>query len=115
DREDRGVNDVDTDGRRSRLVAGRGLLGTILALLLPAAVALAVAAPAAAEPPLDLPGQVHDPEGHLDTGRVETALQELEDEAGLQLFVAYVDSFDGLDGAGWAEETFAESGMGGND
>src|SRR5690606_15416539 len=113
---DRKIDDVgDTDMRAGRgRSSHRRLARALLAVLLPAGLLL-TAGPAAAEPPLDLPDQVYAPDGRLDTGRVEAALETLEDEAGLQLFVAYVDSFDGLDGVEWAEQTFDESGMGGND
>lgn len=74
-------------------------------------------APAHAEPPLDLPDRIYDPAGALSgqEARVQDALDRLEDEAGLQLYVAYVDTFDGQSGASWALATYEESGMGGDD
>lgn len=91
----------------------RGVLAALLTALLlgvPGAAALA-------EPPLDLPDQVYDPAGALEGGdeEVQAALERARDEAGVQLFVAFVDSFDGLSGAEWAQQTYDTSGMGGDD
>jgi uncharacterized membrane protein YgcG len=74
-------------------------------------------APAAATPPFDVPGQVTVAQdaGDVDTGAVEDALDQLQAEAGTQLFVVVVDSFDGADGEAWAAETAQVSGLGGND
>ncbi|MGB5952293.1 MAG: TPM domain-containing protein [Ornithinimicrobium sp.] len=75
---------------------------------------------ALAEDPLDVPGQIYDSAGVLSGSEddIEAAFDQLSDERGLQLFVAFVDSFDGAgdnSGAAWAEATFAASGMGGDD
>lgn len=91
----------------------RGLLAAVLTGLLlcvPGAAALA-------EPPLDLPDQVYDPAGALEGGdeEVQAALERAQQEAGVQLFVAFVDSFDGRSGAEWAQQTYDTSGMGGDD
>ena len=56
----------------------------------------------------------HPPEpGALDdAASVEASLQELNDEDGIQLFVAIVDSFDGQDAVAWANETAELSNLG---
>ncbi len=69
---------------------------------------------------MDVPGQIYDSAGVLgaDESDVQKALDDVQAEQGLQLFVAYVDTFEGADdnsGASWAEATFAASGMGGDD
>ncbi len=46
---------------------------------------------------------------------VEDALDELYAEAGIQLLVAYVDTFDGMAPAAWAERTAERNGLGSND
>ncbi|SFK90699.1 TPM domain-containing protein [Geodermatophilus ruber] len=74
--------------------------------------------PALAEPPFSVPEQVTDRAGVLgddDVARVEDAVDRLRSEEDLQLFVVYVDSFDGSSGVDWADETAARSGLGGND
>jgi hypothetical protein len=90
-----------------RLTVLLGVLG-VLGLL---------ASPAAATPPFDVPGQitVSRDAADVDTGRVQDALDELRAENGTQLFVVFVDSFDGAQGRAWAEETAATSGLGTND
>ncbi|GAB7191292.1 TPM domain-containing protein [Kineococcus sp. NUM-3379] len=82
-----------------------------------AALLLAPAAPALAVPPQRLAQQVTDDVGALAGagGDVEAALRELQAEDGLQLWVVYVDSFDGLSGPVWAQRTFAASGFGADD
>ncbi len=46
---------------------------------------------------------------------VEEALDELYAEAGIQLLVAYVDTFDGMAPAEWAQRTAERNGLGSND
>jgi hypothetical protein len=73
-------------------------------------------APAAATPPFDVPGQITEQAGlDLDTGRVQDALDDLRAETGTQLFVVFVDSFDGAQGQAWTADTAEASGLGGND
>jgi uncharacterized membrane protein YgcG len=75
-----------------------------------------LAGPAAATPPFDVPGQITEQAGlDLDTGRVQDALDDLRAETGTQLFVVFVDSFDGIDGRTWSDETAQVSGLGGDD
>lgn len=90
------------------LRAGLAALLVVLGLVL-------VAPSARADDPLNLPTDITDTAGVLDEGAVRSALDALRDDTDQQLFVAYVPSFDGLDGPAWAEETFALSGMGTND
>ncbi|SDM53579.1 TLP18.3, Psb32 and MOLO-1 founding protein of phosphatase [Geodermatophilus siccatus] len=88
------------------------------AVLVPlAALVLLGGGPALAEPPFDVPDQVTDRAGVLvgDESAVEAAVAELQAEEQLQLFVVYVDSFDGLDPAEWGTRTAELSGLGGND
>jgi hypothetical protein len=90
----------------------------LLAVLVPlAALVLLGGGPALAEPPFDVPEQVTDRAGVLvgDESAVEAAVAELQAEEQVQLFVVYVDSFDGLDPREWADRTAELSGLGGND
>ena len=84
------------------------LLGTVLA-----------GAPAAlAEPPLStLDGPVTDRAGVLggNTGQVTQALDRVADQTNDQLFVVYVDTFDGMGGEEWADQTATASHLGAND
>ncbi|MFC7618035.1 hypothetical protein ACFQV2_36250 [Actinokineospora soli] len=83
-------------------------------LLLAVLAALLLAAPAAAEPPLRLPGQITDDTGALATGRadVQGAIDRLYDERRLRLWVVYVERFDT---PGWAERTAGLSALGDRD
>ena len=100
------VQDHDRSRLRPRAQAG-------YAVLVAAGLALAGAAPATAEEPLDLPGQIYDPADALSDAQEATAqeqIDELMDETGLALYVAFVDEFtDGagadMDGEAWAQET----------
>ena len=78
---------------------------------------LGPAGPALAEPPSRLDEQITDTVGALggQTDEVAAALASLQAEQGIQLWVAYVETFDGLSGADWATETAQLSGFGGND
>lgn len=91
------------------VLAAMALLAVVLS---PAA---AHAAPRA-DAPLDLTSQVTDRAGVLDdTAALQRDLDKVRADGGPQLFVAYVDSFDSLDGESWAARTFQDSGLGGND
>lgn len=77
-----------------------------------------VAGPAVAEPPFNVPGAITDRAGALsgdDEQRVQAAFDRLTDDAGLQMFVVYVESFDGMDGQTWANDTATASGLGTDD
>jgi TPM domain len=81
-----------------------------------AAVVLTVVLPgtAAAEPPFRLPAEITDRIGALggDEPAVQEALDRLREEDQVQLFVAYVESFDGISPQDWADETAQLSGLG---
>ena len=83
------------------------------------ALGLAIAAPgtAWADPPSRLDDQVTDSAEALvgSQDEVDAALEQLQSETAIQLWVAYVDSFDGLSGQEWTDQTALQSGMGGND
>lgn len=75
-----------------------------------------LAGPALAEPPQDLRSEVTDTAGVLkDPVVVQRALDELADTTDLQLFVTYVDTFDGMDPAEWADRTAERSRLGAHD
>lgn len=80
-----------------------------------AAPALAVATPA--EAPSFLEEHLTDSAGVLgaDAVAVEEALTRLADETPLDLFVVFVDSFDGMDSAAWVNEAASASNLGVND
>lgn len=82
----------------------------------PASLAPALGPTAAAEPPSRLAEEVVDSAGVLgDAGEVRDALDRLADETRLQLFVTFVDSFDGTDSVEWAVRTAELSGLGTED
>ena len=70
-----------------------------------------------ADAPFNVTEQITDRAGVLggEVEALQTTLDDLRSEHGLQLFVVYVNSFDGASGETWAQQTFAESGMGGDD
>src|SRR3712207_5341772 len=105
-------------GRVAAPDSRRSLVRRLFAVLAPlAAVVLLGGGPALAEPPFDVPEQVTDRAGVLvgDESAVEAAVADLQAEEQVQLFVVYVDSFDGLDPDEWATRTAELSGLGGND
>lgn len=78
----------------------------------------ATAAPVAAEPPQNLPGAVTDLAGALTPGeeqQVEDALDDLAAATPYQLFVVYVDTFDGMSNRAWTDGTADLSGLGRDD
>ncbi|MCZ2818782.1 TPM domain-containing protein [Modestobacter sp. VKM Ac-2977] len=90
-------------------------------LLVPLAVGvpavLLTAGPALAVEPFLPTEQLVDQADVLDAGEeaaVESALQALEAEDGTQLYVVYVDSFDGIDEEIWVDRAF-DLGLGAND
>ncbi|GIG31261.1 hypothetical protein Col01nite_04200 [Cellulomonas oligotrophica] len=70
-----------------------------------------------AAPPLDLVDEVTDEAGVLDgrTDEVRAAVDALADRTPYQLFVVYVDTFDDLDPAAWADATAQASDLGRDD
>jgi uncharacterized membrane protein YgcG len=92
----------------------RALWITLLAL----SVVALTAVPVVGAPPLRLDaGLVTDDANVLgsQTADVEAALEQLNDEHGVQVFVAYVNSFDGMPSQQWADETAQINGLGLND
>ncbi len=88
------------------------------ALTAVAIAALVVAAgPAAAEEPFRLAQQIEDRVGALDGREAEVldAMERLQESDGIQLWVAYVDSFSGLNAQDWADRTATISSLGLND
>ncbi|WP_448616333.1 TPM domain-containing protein [Modestobacter sp. URMC 112] len=73
------------------------------------------AGPALAVPPFAPTEPVTDQVDALDDDQVQAAIDALRDEDGTQLYVVYVDSFDGLQAGEWADQSFAERGMGAGD
>ncbi|WP_199423389.1 TPM domain-containing protein [Actinotalea solisilvae] len=75
-------------------------------------------APASAEEPQALRGELTDLAGVLSEGEervVQGALDRLADATEYQLFVVYVDTFDDLGSFAWADETAALSDLGRDD
>ncbi|RMI12882.1 TPM domain-containing protein [Cellulomonas triticagri] len=98
--------------------ARRPWVTTAVALVVAAAGLLATAGPAAAEPPLNLPGPVTDLVDALtpaEEAEVAAALDDLADSSPFELFVVYVDDFDGWDNRDWADATASASGLGRDD
>jgi hypothetical protein len=91
----------------------------LLTLLLVAVTAGLLGAPVvAAEPPFRVPTQVTDNAGALSGSErdlVQSALDTLYDDKRVQLFVVFVDSFDGQSGGAWADQTWQLSGFGDDD
>lgn len=82
---------------------------SLLALLLGQLVLglLLVGGTAWAEPPSRLGGPVTDSAGVLaagDDARITEAFDRLRAADGVQVFVTYVESFDGADGQEWADD-----------
>ena len=92
---------------------------SLLFVLLAAALSVALLLPASslAEQPFRLATQIEDVAGVLGAGtaEVEQAIQTLQDDENVQLWVTYVDTFSGLGAQDWADETAAESDLGLND
>ena len=85
------------------------VLGAAALLILPTA-------PALAEEPFRLEDQIVDEAGVLgDESEIDAALDELQAEDGTQLFVVFVDSFDGLTRQQWMQQTEQLSGLGNAD
>ncbi len=72
---------------------------------------------AQAEPPFRVPDRITDHVGALDTAGTQRERQSIDQlrGAGTDLFVVYVDSFDGADGQQWANDTANRSQFGTND
>ena len=94
--------------------AGAGVT-LVLALLLWMTAQLA--APASAEAPLRVDEQITDSAGVIgaDADEVRSALDELQTDRGISLWVAYVNTFDGLGAEQWTEQTYRQSSLGTTD
>lgn len=102
-----------------RAPAVRSARGVLSALLLAAATTLGVlvAAPASAVPPIQIEDEITDEVGALEgrTAEVQDALDELSAETEYQLYVVYVDSFDGQSPGDWTSASYEQSGLGTRD
>jgi uncharacterized membrane protein YgcG len=99
------------------LHAGQHPASTARAATADAPVAIRAVLARPADAPLNVSDQITDRAGVLanDAESLRGVLADLRSQQGLQLFVVYVDSFDGASGETWAQQTFTESGMGGDD
>lgn len=97
----------------------RSILTRWTAAVFGAIVGFGAPAAAFAEPPVDLAGAyVYDSAGAMNghEGEVADALERLAAETDAQLFVVYVDSFDGVQsGQSWADATAELNGLGNDD
>ena len=112
----------DTARRLGRRTAGvmAALIATATATAMPVTKAQSVEVPAhapSADEPFDVPDQLTDRAGVLGdaAATLRRDLKQLHRDEGVQLFVVFVDSFDGARGREWAQQTYRASGMGGND
>jgi len=110
---------MTTMTNRSRIAAA--FAGGLAALGLATASVLC-AAPASADPPMTASQwnqqSVVDKAGVLSSSgmsQVNQAISAVSTKTHYQLFVVYVNSFDGLQGQDWADQTATQSGMGSND
>jgi hypothetical protein len=88
-------------------------LPRLVAVLAVLAAPLLVPGTANAEQPTDLTRELTDTAGVLDDPtEAQQAIDSVESETGTQLFVVFVNTFDGADGQGWAEATASASGLG---
>jgi hypothetical protein len=90
-------------------------LATVAALVVGLLVCLAGGA--SAEAPLRVNDRVTDKSGALgaDPSRVQTAIEKLGTDTGIQLYVVYVVSFSGRDGNDWANQAAQMSQLGRSD
>ncbi|WP_380167420.1 TPM domain-containing protein [Jannaschia sp. R86511] len=68
-----------------------------------------------AEPPTPLTESVRDSTGLLDVPAAEAVVADVADEAGVDLYVVFVDDFDGMEPEAWVLETGELSGLGPSD
>lgn len=102
--------------RRRSMTPGHGA-GIVAAAALGAVALLVPAGAVIAEAPFRLEQQITDKVGALGSqeAQVAAALADLQANQGIQLWVAYVDGFNGAPGQEWAAATSTSSGLGGND
>ena len=93
------------------------LAAAVIAVLTVMLLGLAAVLPATATPPFALPDQITDQIGAVEgeTATIRAALEDLEVEHGIRMWVVFVDSFDGTDPQAWAEETFTATRLGPKD
>src|SRR4051794_8086306 len=92
---------------RSGVLSGIVLLLLTLGLVVGTGVTWAV-------PPFRIPNQITDQNNSLSghTAEIQNAMTKLYDEDKVQLWVVYVDSFDGAAGQDWTKQSFTDSGFG---
>src|SRR4051794_17271632 len=97
-------------------MVGMSRLARLLAACSVLVAPLLVVGTAAADEPVALTEQITDTADALDdeSGDAE-AIDQLRSEEDIQLFVAFVDTFDGATGEAWAQQTAQLTGLGGND
>lgn len=91
------------------------LFGVVLSIL---AASLLLATPAGAQPPSKLTDHITDTTGALtDSGRaaVSSAVERLQRDKHIQLWVVYVDNFSRFKPENWADRTRSATGMGDHD
>jgi uncharacterized membrane protein YgcG len=91
------------------------LFGAVLTIL---TAGLLLATPTGAQPPSKLTDHITDSPGVLtDSSRaaVSSAIDRLDRDRHIQLWVVYVDNFNRFKPENWADKTRSESGMGDND
>ena len=93
------------------------LRSLLLALATALLLAIALAGPAVAAQPFRLNDQITDQVDALGgrRGEVQAALDTLRREDNVQLWVVYVDSFEGINAQDWADQTARLSDLGLND
>ncbi|HEX7223834.1 MAG TPA: TPM domain-containing protein, partial [Candidatus Limnocylindrales bacterium] len=91
--------------------------GWIVAILMTLAAAMSTAQPAVAAEIPSLDGPVTDRTGVLDgrVGEIETAIEDLLDEANVQLWVLFVPTTEDLNATDYATEAAAANSLGAND
>ncbi|PFG39154.1 TLP183/Psb32/MOLO-1 phosphatase superfamily protein [Georgenia soli] len=95
-----------------RLVA---VVRSLAAAALVTASAVAIAGPAAAEPPTNLADQVTDTADVLsdsDVAEIQAAFDKVQNDTGQMVFVAFVDNFDGMSAKQWSVDTAKQSNLG---
>ena len=82
-------------------------MGRFVVVLATLVLVLLVHGPASAVPPLEVPGQITDEAAALGTGAAAAreAVDELAADDDVNLYAAFVPSFDGADADDWAQRT----------
>jgi hypothetical protein len=94
-------------------MGGMRRLPRLVAVLAVLAAPLLVPGTASAEQPSDLTRELTDTAGVLgDPAQAQQAIDRVESETGTQLFVVFVDTFEGAAGQAWAEATASATGLG---